>query len=124
MENRPIPRTDFINLMSRGEMIAAAIYLPIHVIGLPLALGWLGTLIPGLASMTNTELNLLYYGVGMLYMLILLRRFLRRSFDVALDAKGRFLLSVLGGYAVDIGLSFIPNAGYSTPAAIGIQIAL
>ena len=38
MENRPIPRTDFINLMSRGEMIAAAIYLPIHVIGLPLAL--------------------------------------------------------------------------------------
>lgn len=110
MENRPIPRTDFINLMSRGEMIAAAIYLPIHVIGLPLALGWLGTLIPGLASMTNTELNLLYYGVGMLYMLILLRRFLRRSFDAALDAKGRFLLSVLGGYAVDIGLSFILSA--------------
>ena len=36
MENRPIPTApDFENLMTRGEMIAAAIYLPLHVLGVP-----------------------------------------------------------------------------------------
>lgn len=57
--------------------------------------------------MTDTEINLAYYGVGLVYMLVLLRGFLRRSFDAALDAKGNFFVGVAGGYAVDIGLSFI-----------------
>lgn len=57
--------------------------------------------------MSNAELNILYYSVGLVYMLLLLRRFLRRSFDAALDAKGRFVLSIVGGYAADLALSFI-----------------
>lgn len=57
--------------------------------------------------MSNAELNILYYSVGLVYMLLLLRRFLRRSFDAALDAKGRFVLSIIGGYAADLALSFI-----------------
>ena len=110
MENRPIPNTDFTNLMSKGELIAAAIYLPIHALGLPLGLGWLAERMPALAALDSTGLNLVYYGLGMAYVLILLRRFLRRSFDAALDAKGRFLLGIIGGYAMDIGLSFVISA--------------
>ena len=101
MENRPIPTApDFENLMTRGEMIAAAIYLPLHVLGVPIALNWLAGLVPAIAQMSNAELNILYYSVGLVYMLLLLRRFLRRSFDAALDAKGRFVLGIVGGYAV------------------------
>ena len=108
MENRPIPTApDFENLMTRGEMIAAAIYLPLHVLGVPIALNWLAGLVPAIAQMSNAELNILYYSVGLVYMLLLLRRFLRRSFDAALDAKGRFVLSIVGGYAADLALSFI-----------------
>ena len=96
MENRPIPTApDFENLMTRGEMIAAAIYLPLHVLGVPIALNWLAGLVPAIAQMSNAELNILYYSVGLVYMLLLLRRFLRRSFDAALDAKGRFALSFI-----------------------------
>ena len=108
MENRPIPTApDFENLMTRGEMIAAAIYLPLHVLGVPIALNWLAGLVPAIAQMSNAELNILYYSVGLVYMLLLLRRFLRRSFDAALDAQGRFVLSIIGGYAADLALSFI-----------------
>ena len=111
MENRPIPTApDFENLMTRGEMIAAAIYLPLHVLGVPIALNWLAGLVPAIAQMSNAELNILYYSVGLVYMLLLLRRFLRRSFDAALDAKGRFLLGIVGGYAVNIALSFVIGA--------------
>jgi membrane protease YdiL (CAAX protease family) len=108
MENRPIPTApDFENLMTRGEMIAAAIYLPLHVLGVPLALNWLAGLVPAIAQMSNAELNILYYSVGFVYMLLFLHRFLRRGFDTALDAKGRFVLSIIGGYAADLALSFI-----------------
>ena len=107
MNTRPIQTPGFTNLMSRGEIIAAVIYLPLHVVGIPLGLGYLSQVWPALAAMTDTEINLAYYGVGLVYMLVLLRGFLRRSFDAALDAKGNFFVGVAGGYAVDIGLSFI-----------------
>ena len=111
MENRPIPDLyGFTNHMSHGEIIAAAIYLPIHVVGLPFGLAWLVGLIPALAQLSDTELNMLYYGLGLVYVLIALRGFLRRSFDVALDHKGRLLLGALGGYAVNIGASFVISA--------------
>ena len=107
MNTRPIQTPGFTNLMSRGEIIAAVIYLPLHVVGIPLGLGYLSQVWPALAAMTDTEINLAYYGVGLVYMLVLLRGFLRRSFDAALDAKGRFVLSIIGGYAADLALSFI-----------------
>ena len=107
MNTRPIQTPGFTNLMARGEIIAAVIYLPLHVVGIPLGLGYLSQVWPALAAMTDTEINLAYYGVGLVYMLVLLRGFLRRSFDAALDAKGNFFVGVAGGYAVDIGLSFI-----------------
>ncbi len=108
MDKRPIPyASEFENQMTRGEIIAAAIYLPIHAVGLPLILGWMAGLVPAISQLTNSELNILYYSIGLVYMLLFLRRFLRRSFDTALDAKGRFVLSIIGGYAADLALSFI-----------------
>lgn len=107
MENRPLNTPGFTNLMGRGEAVAAAVYLPVHVVGIPFAISWLASVLPWLNALSETRLNALCYGVGLAFVLIALRGFLRRSFDAALDAKGRFLAAVLGGYAFNIGLSFI-----------------
>ena len=107
MENRPLNTPGFTDRMTRGELIAAAIYLPIHVVGIPFGISWLAGALPWLYTLSNTQLNVICYGLGLAFVLIGLRGWLRRSFDAALDAKGRFLAAVLGGYAFNIGLSFI-----------------
>lgn len=107
MDNRPVPRPDFENLMTRGELIAAAIYLPIHVVCLPFAVEWLAGVLPSMRDLTNAQLNVFCYGLGLAFMLIALHGFLRRNFDAALDAKGRWFIGILSGYALNVGLSFL-----------------
>ena len=110
MENRPLNTPGFTDRMTRGELIAAAIYLPIHVVGIPFGISWLAEALPWLYTLSNTQLNVICYGLGLAFVLIGLRGWLRRSFDAALDAKGRFLLGIVGGYAVNIALSFVISA--------------
>ena len=110
MENRPLNTPGFTDRMTRGELIAAAIYLPIHVVGIPFGISWLAEALPWLYTLSNTQLNVICYGLGLAFVLIGLRGWLRRSFDAALDAKGRFLLGIVGGYAVNIALSFVIGA--------------
>ena len=110
MENRPLNTPGFTDRMTRGELIAAAIYLPIHVVGIPFGISWLAEALPWLYTLSNTQLNVICYGLGLAFVLIGLRGWLRRSFDAALDAKGSFLLGIVGGYAVNIALSFVISA--------------
>ena len=110
MENRPLNTPGFTDRMTRGELIAAAIYLPVHVVGIPFGISWLAEALPWLYTLSNTQLNVICYGLGLAFVLIGLRGWLRRSFDAALDAKGRFLLGIVGGYAVNIALSFVISA--------------
>lgn len=110
MENRPLNTPGFTDRMTRGELIAAAIYLPIHVVGIPFGISWLAEALPWLYTLSNTQLNVICYGLGLAFVLIGLRGWLRRSFDAALDAKGRFLIGIVGGYAVNIALSFVISA--------------
>ena len=105
MENRPLNTPGFTDRMTRGELIAAAIYLPVHVVGIPLGISWLAGALPWLYTLSNTQLNVICYGLGLAFVLIGLRGWLRRSFDAALDAKGRFLLGIVGG--IELGSS--PN---------------
>ena len=48
MENRPLNTPGFTDRMTRGELIAAAIYLPIHVVGIPFGISWLAEALPWL----------------------------------------------------------------------------
>lgn len=106
MDQRPkTPRSDsFVDLMRPGERIAALIYLPVHIVILPLLLPYLLRLFPG---MSTVDANLVYYSIGFVYTLVLCWRFLRASFDVALDRIGAFLLGIVGGYAIEIALSML-----------------
>ena len=87
MENRPLNTPGFTDRMTRGELIAAAIYLPVHVVGIPFGISWLAEALPWLYTLSNTQLNVICYGLGLAFVLIGLRGWLRRSFDAALDAE-------------------------------------
>lgn len=114
---------DFTNPLSRGERAAAWIYLPLHVAVLPLLLSLLALAWPD-GDLSELKLNVYYYAAGCIYMLVLLRGGLRRSFDALLDrptsALAALLVSVaiyfvlswavgLGALALDVDLTDPPN---------------
>ena len=71
MEEREVPRS----AMGRWETVAALVWLPIHVLGLPLLLV---RLLPGI---TATGLNFWTYVFGCGFLMLFCIRFLRRDFD-------------------------------------------
>ena len=91
---RNIP--EFTSRLSRGEAIAALLYLPVHILLLPVALTLAG---PSL-GLGEADLNLILYAVGAVYMLLLLFKFLRRDFDPLLDRPGYCLLEIITSYAL------------------------
>ena len=87
---------EFTSRLSRGETIAALLYLPVHIALLPMALVLAG---PSL-GLNEVDLNLLSYIIGTGYMLLLLFKFLRRDFDPLLDRPGYCLLEIITNYAL------------------------
>lgn len=85
---------EFTSRLSKAQAIAVLIWLPVHLIVLPLPLYVLvfRGLIGGVAA------NLLVYAVGAAYMLFFLRRFFRRDFDALCDHPLRVFLLVIGAY--------------------------
>lgn len=94
----------FADLMRPGERIAALIYLPVHIVVLPLLLPYLSYAIPGLSTV---DLNLIYYSIGFVCCLLLFWRFLHASFNAAWERPGSLLLGVFGGYAMELALSML-----------------
>ena len=72
----PVPQ-EFTSRMSKWELIAALLYLPLHVWLLPRLL----TMIPATAELSDLNVNMLVYGIGTGYMLLVLGGFFRREFD-------------------------------------------
>lgn len=96
---------DFTNPLNRGEQIAAWIYLPLHVAVLPLLLSLLAMAWPD-GDLSELKLNVYYYAAGCIYMLVLLRGSLRRSFDAVLDRPGAALAALLAAAALYFILSW------------------
>lgn len=87
---------EFTSRLSRGETIAALLYLPVHLALLPLVL------VPSAAylGLDVTDLNLILYAVGTVYMLLLLFKFLRRDFDPLVDRPGYCLMEIITHFAL------------------------
>ena len=85
---------NFTSRLTKGETIAALVWIPVHIIVLPNILGLLNRA----GRIDVTTANLVLYAAGMLYMLILLGRFLRREFDPLCDRPFFCLLQVAGSY--------------------------
>ena len=90
--------------MSKTARILGWCYLPVHLLILPLMLNIF-------VSVSETELsdrtiNVIYYGIGTVYILLFLRGYLRADFDTLLDHKLGNILCLLSGYFFDILLSY------------------
>lgn len=98
MRRNPV---EFTSRLSRGESVAALLYLPVHIVLLPLALALAA---PSL-GLSDADLNLLCYVIGTAYMLLFLFRFLRRDFDPLWDRPGHCVIEILANY----GLMYLGN---------------
>lgn len=90
----PIPT----GLVTKKEKIAGWLYLPIHILVVPLLLPLINTWFPNL--LTNATANLVYIGGGVIFVLLLLRGFLRRDFDSLLDNGLRIIVVVINAYVI------------------------
>ena len=89
-------RVEFTSRLTRGQAVAALVYLPVHVLLLPL----LATALLLWGKLDEAQANLLCYAVGTAYMLIFLWRFLRRDFDALCDRPWACILEVCISYGV------------------------
>jgi len=71
----------FENHLTRLQTILGWIYLPLHLVALPLLLGMYAEH----AGMASDTVNLIYLGVSLAFCLIVMMTFLRKSFDVLCD---------------------------------------
>lgn len=94
-------RIEFTSCMSRRETIACLVYLPVHVLLLPLLLG--------IFMRDAVTLNLVYYLIGVGYMLAVGWRFLRREFDPLCDGLMRCVLQICGCYGLMLLMNLCVN---------------
>jgi membrane protease YdiL (CAAX protease family) len=99
-----IKTPEFNNLMRRGEKIMGWMYLPLHVFVIPFLLGVYSLVSP--KTPDSATLNVAYYVIGIVYVLIFMRGFLRRNFDTLLDHKANSLLSMVAAYFINAVLSY------------------
>ena len=85
---------NFSGSLTKKEALAALLYLPVHMLLLPLLMLYLSK--NGVAD--DPVLVFGQYAVGAVYMLIMLGGFLRREFDALCDRPFRSILTVIGAY--------------------------
>ncbi len=121
--------------MNRTEAIVGWVYSIAHIF----AMGYIAVLLNYYVfpifgfSLSSSQLNLLYYGMGFLFLLCFLNHFMRESFGELLRHKSDTLTSVVLSFAlyilvaniVAIGLSqFLENLTNPNSAAINEQTKL
>ena len=105
-----IPNSDlrFSDLLKRRERILGFVWLPIHVVVLPLFLGVLAMLIlhrtPDAAA-----LNAFYYLLSFVFVLLAFWSFLRESFHVFVQRMSYCILIIFAAYLLNSVLSVVLN---------------
>ena len=99
--------TGFLNTMSKPERIAGYIYLPFHIIILPLFLNMLATYLPG--GLDDTTANTVYYGLGLAFCLICMWKYLRGAYDLLLDNLGTNIVAMFLGSVSYLLLSYLAS---------------
>ena len=96
-------RPPFDPRLERRELTAGLIFLPLHFILLPLAADALALRFPQLGI---GQMNLLYYAVGILFLLLFFLPFLRRQFDALCDAPMLAFHALAGGYLIELAAAW------------------
>ena len=103
MREHPYDPESFTSRLTRGETIAALLYLPLHIWLLPRLLYSL----PETAGLSDLTVNVAIYVFGAVYMLVLLGRFLRRDFDPLCDHFGYCVLQILICYGMMLAFNLL-----------------
>lgn len=93
----------FENQMDRTQTILGWVYLPLHFLVLPLLLSAYAVYAPD--GLSDIDINLIYYAVGVAFVLLAMWSYLRRGFDILCDNLLRCLLTLLAAYGLDYLLS-------------------
>lgn len=97
--------TGFLNTMTKPQKIAGFIYLPLHVVIIPLLLAMAAYWLPdGLGELTA---NIIYYSAGLLFCLICMWNYLRGAFDIMLDNPAVSISALIIGYFIWLLLSYL-----------------
>ena len=106
---KKLPAPPFKNCMTRTQSTLGWIYLPVHILVLPLLLNILNGVME--KPMTGGELNVVYYLFSTAVILAVMLRYLRRSFDTLLDCRRgcmmTVLMMVLSNYAMNLFMSLL-----------------
>lgn len=94
----------FDNRMSRTQTVLGWIYLPLHIVVIPLLLAMLRTYAP---DMDLVETNLLYYGAGALFTAVVMGKYLRSHFDTLLDRLLFGLMAVVTALIIEYVLTLL-----------------
>ena len=97
--------------MERAERIAGWVWLPVHMFALSTLVSLLAK---GLASggtpVSDAQVTLIYYAISFAYVLILLFRYLRRSFGDLCSHKLDSLQAIVIGYVLYYVLGYLVSA--------------
>jgi len=98
------PLKHSVQELTRTEIAAGLIYLPIHVFVLPLFMGILDYVSPG--TLTEMQASALYFLFGLFFVLIFFSRFLRDGLDLFLDNRIRSMPAIVSAFFMAILLSY------------------
>lgn len=99
--------TGFLNTMDKSQQRAGYIYLPFHIIILPLFINMLATYLPG--GLGETAANSIYYGLGFAFCLVCMWKYLRSAFDLLLDNMATNIMAMLFGGVSYLLLSYLAS---------------
>lgn len=103
MNRKTLP---FTSRLTKGQAIAALVYLPVHMVLLPVIV----TIMMLRGLLDESQANLLCYTLGVAYMLIFLWKFFRRDFDALCDRPWACIREVLVCYGLMLCCNFVVNS--------------
>jgi hypothetical protein len=95
----------FENQMSRTQTILGWIYLPVHILVIPLLANMYVMYYP--SAVSEVQANIVYYAIGWVFLAAVMLKWLRGQFDLLLDNPGRCFLNMLAAFGLDYVLSFL-----------------
>ena len=93
----------FENRMTRTQTVLGWIYAAMHIAVLPRLLNLYVAFSPN--PVTDSQYNLLWYGIGIAFVLCVMLRWLRSNFDVLLDNFRGCVFSVMLGLIIQYAMS-------------------
>lgn len=97
---------EFTSYMTRGDYIKAFVWLPVHMVILPLLAG----VLMSMGYLSESMANFLVYVLGVAFMLLFMWKFLRREFDPFCDRPMFCISEVCGAYLAMILLNMAVNS--------------